>query len=146
MALDARQLGEMRERRSASVAAIVESTSDKKLVVAGPGTGKSYTFQAVLSTCDGKGLALTFIRNLVVDLTKDLGELAHVFTFHGFCHHWTRKHEIDGLARGWHYYPPLPELLVEDLRLLDLADLNDWELGRRFHTLDHAGGVIDEAL
>jgi hypothetical protein len=36
---------EMAQRRSAATAAIVDSQADKKLVVAGPGTGKTHTFK-----------------------------------------------------------------------------------------------------
>jgi hypothetical protein len=55
---------------------IVESSSPKKLVVAGPGTGKTFAFQACLRAVGGNGLALTFINNLVRDLEVELEGLA----------------------------------------------------------------------
>lgn len=146
MATDPEGLDEIREARAAYTRAIVESPAEKKLVVAGPGTGKTFTFREALAACGGKGLAMTFIRNLVMDLEEALGELADVFTFHGFCHHQVRKHAVDGLEKGWHYYPPLPELLAEDLQLLGRANIDHWELSRRFHRLDDSGAVITETL
>jgi superfamily I DNA/RNA helicase len=83
MAGGAKENEQMAEARSAATAAIVGSEADKKLVVAGPGTGKTYTFEQALQNVEGKGLALTFIRNLVSDLEEALGDLADVFTFHG---------------------------------------------------------------
>jgi hypothetical protein len=77
------------EERTAASGAIVNSAAQRRLIVSGPGTGKSYTFgralaKAIEDAGGGTGLALTFIRNLVADL-EDLGTLADVFTFHGYC-------------------------------------------------------------
>ncbi len=57
----------LRRRRPSST-----QEADKKLIVAGPGTGKTFTFREALSVSDERGLALTFIRNLVAELRKDL--------------------------------------------------------------------------
>lgn len=146
MALSQSDLGEIAESRDASTRAILESSSSKKLIVAGPGTGKTFTFRRALELCDGKGLAVTFIRNLVADLSEALGDVADVYTFHGFCHHRVRAHGVDGLAAAWEYYPELPELIVEDLRVLGLIDLDVFELGRRFHQLDDGAGILSETL
>jgi ATP-dependent DNA helicase UvrD/PcrA len=48
---------QMAEARAAATTAIVDSAAAKKLVVAGPGTGKTHTFKQVLQAVEGKGLA-----------------------------------------------------------------------------------------
>lgn len=134
------------KRRAAAGRAIVESQSPKRLIVAGPGTGKTFIFREALKTCDEEGLALTFIRNLVADLESALEGLAHVNTFHGYCHHLVRKQLIEGLDGGWTYYPQLVNLLAEDLALLGEADTSPKEIDRRFHTIDERDGVVDRVL
>ena len=93
------------QKRTEATQAIVDSEADKKLIVAGPGTGKTFTFREALSVSDERGLALTFIRNLVAELRKDLSDVADVFTFHGFCKHQLYRHPTDGLQPGWHSSP-----------------------------------------
>jgi superfamily I DNA/RNA helicase len=137
--------GEISEQRTRATNTIIASTSAKKLIVAGPGTGKTFTFRRALEHCGGRGLALTFIRNLVRDLRAALEDVADVFTFHGFCKYQLHKHPVDGLNSGWHYYPPLLGLTAYDLALIG----NPWskdDLTRALHTLDEAGGEISEVL
>lgn len=68
--------------------AILSSDSNKKIIVAGPGTGKSYVFQKICKNNlrNGKtnNLVLSFINELVDDLKIDLHELAEVKTLHSF--------------------------------------------------------------
>jgi superfamily I DNA/RNA helicase len=68
--------------------AILNSDANKKLIVAGPGTGKSFLFQQICKRGMEKGeskiLALSFINELVDDLSRDLHELAEVKTLHSF--------------------------------------------------------------
>jgi superfamily I DNA/RNA helicase len=144
--IDPQELAEITERRDRATRAVVQSTANKRLIVAGPGTGKTYTFRQALDACEGRGLALTFIRNLVRDLEKALGDIADVFTFHGLCHHLVRKQVVAGLEAGWHYYPALPALLVKDLELLGYPRLTSFQLGRRFHQMDESEGVVREVL
>jgi hypothetical protein len=72
--VDSDELEAIKRERDAAVEAIVNSDANKKLVVAGSGTGKTYTFREALERCGDKGRALTFIRNLVADLREDLGD------------------------------------------------------------------------
>jgi hypothetical protein len=133
------------EQRAEATNAVIASASAKKLIVAGPGTGKTFTFRRALEQCGGRGLALTFIRNLVGDLRAALEDVADVFTFHGFCKYQLHRHPVDGLNSGWHYYPRLLELTAYDLALVG----NPWskdDLTRALHTLDEAGGEISEVL
>jgi superfamily I DNA/RNA helicase len=65
---------------------IISSESRKKIIVAGPGTGKTYTFSKLFeSKGKGKFLALTFIRNLAKSLALELGKDVETRTFHSYC-------------------------------------------------------------
>ena len=44
------------ESRSAYTNKIVDSDSDKKIIIAGPGTGKSFLFQEICKKLKGKGI------------------------------------------------------------------------------------------
>lgn len=76
------ELEEAKQRRQQTSDDLANSDARKKLVVAGPGTGKTHNFKRVLDRSAG-GLAITFIRALAEDLGRDLGDLAQVNTFHG---------------------------------------------------------------
>jgi len=144
------ELQKMNAARAAATDAIVNSASEKRLVVAGPGTGKSFTFRKALAKAikdagGGRGLVLTFIRNLVADLERDLGDLADVFTLHGYCKHLMHSHDVAGLASG-DYYPPLLELVIEDLLLVDGRTITPEEINEHLHQLDTNDDVIDVTL
>lgn len=144
------ELQRLTEERSAASDAIVNSDASKRLIVSGPGTGKTFTFRAALTKAiddagRGKGLALTFIRNLVADLEKELGTLADVFTFHGYCKHLMHSHDVAGLAAG-DYYPPLLELVVRDLMVVDGREMSTAEINSHLHNLDTGDDVIEVAL
>ena len=97
--------------------AIFRSSSPRQLIVAGPGTGKTYTFAQLLRK-SGKGdkLALTFIRKLVVDMESQLGEIAEVKTFHAYC-----KKLLHEKHDGIDLIPFLTQVIEEDATLIDLA-------------------------
>jgi GTPase SAR1 family protein len=66
---------------------ILASKSLKRLVVAGPGAGKTTVFRKLLDGSAGNAddrLVLTFINNLKADLEGSLGDAAGVFTLHGY--------------------------------------------------------------
>lgn len=74
------------EKRRRYVENILASENPRKLIVAGPGTGKTFTFGEVLKKQEGKrNLALTFIRKLVAEMETELSEYAEVKTFHAYC-------------------------------------------------------------
>ena len=50
--------------RDRGVQLIVDSPAAKRLIVASLGTGKTYVFHKALAASNGRGLALTFIKNL----------------------------------------------------------------------------------
>jgi len=65
---------------------ILDSKHSRKLIIAGPGTGKTYTFGQILKNIGGRdNLALTFINKLVDDMGGELGDHAEVKTFHAYC-------------------------------------------------------------
>lgn len=103
--------------------AILDSDAQKRLIVAGPGTGKTYTFQEALERIEGDGLALTFINNLADELDEDLGGLAQARTFHGYCKFLLHSIPVEGLSNNFDYYPALFDIIGNDLTLLD-ADTN----------------------
>ena len=99
---------EIVQKRTDATNAIIESAFEKKLIVAGPGTGKTFTFRRALEECGGRGLALTFIRNLVADLRAELEDIADVYTFHGFCKYQLQPPPSPRLGEGLALLPAAP--------------------------------------
>ncbi len=104
---------------------ILESKEDKRLIVAGPGTGKSHTFGEVLKLLPEGSTAMvfTFINNLVDELEKDLagieGRDVRVNTLHGFCTQLLYSHgKPEDLKEHFEYFPKLLMLIEADATLL----------------------------
>jgi superfamily I DNA/RNA helicase len=132
------------ERRDA-VDAILNSNAAKKLIVAGPGTGKTHAFKEALERAGG-GVALTFIRGLVRDLRVALAETAEIVnTFHGFAKHLLHGHPY-GVTANFSYCPALPIILARDLTLLGLGSIRASDIDGAFQKLDDAEGLITESL
>lgn len=108
----------MAKARDDALAAIVTSNAARKLVVAGPGTGKTHTFLQLLSGTGDNNLALTFLRNLVSDLEDGLQGVAAVYSFHGFAHLMLRETDVPGITKSVDYYPALEQIFAEDVGLL----------------------------
>jgi len=86
-AMDEDEQAEQAELESA-IQAVLESPSRKKLLIAGPGTGKTTLFKEILRLAPGKPdqrIVLTFLNNLRNDLARDLEGLAGVYTLHSYC-------------------------------------------------------------
>lgn len=129
--------------RSEYVRRIVESTARLKIVVAGPGTGKSFAFRAILASVpDGDRVAMSFINNLVHDLQKDLLGLADSKTFHAYCRSLLHHRASDGLTTEFHYFPPLEQLVATDAMLLGRSDLPSRNFSEALHTLEENDGRI----
>ena len=115
---------------------ILDSPSKRKLIVAGPGTGKTFTFGRVIEKAEGgEHLALTFIRKLVSDMQAELQDLAEAKTFHAYCK--KLLHEKYG---GVLLFPFLTQVVEEDAKLLSLR-LS--EFTHAFQTLDEQASEID---
>ena len=133
-------------QREAYLDAVLTSAATRKLIVAGPGTGKTHSFKALLEKRPEPRLVITFINNLVEDLTKALGDLAEVRTFHAFCRNLLHNQGAVGVTPNVHYYPGLTPLQATDHTLLqrDSKTANDVEYV--FHTLAEGDPLLDQAL
>lgn len=106
---------------------ILASKSRKKLVVAGPGAGKTTLFQKLLEAAAGQRanrLVLTFINNLKDDLERALGGLSQVFTLHSYCQHLLKRHEAlrGGLSANFRCFPGLRSIIPIDWMCLRETD------------------------
>jgi superfamily I DNA/RNA helicase len=102
---------------------ILQSPSRKKLVVAGPGTGKTTLFRALVESGSGSQktrLVLTFINNLKKDLEKSLSDLASIYTLHGYCQGLLKRHSDlrAGLTKDFLCFPGLASLIKIDWEYL----------------------------
>src|SRR3972149_2592970 len=97
--------------------AILSSKSKKKIILAGAGTGKTFTFKEVLkANAAGENIAMTFIRMLTSDMYASFGDLAEVKTFNAYC----KKilHEQNGKVE---LIPFLTKIIEEDAQILKLG-------------------------
>ena len=125
-----------RETREKHVNAVLTSVSTRIVVVAGPGTGKTYLFKRIL---EGKphSLTLTFINALVDDLSVDLSGMSEVRTLHSFAR--------ELLKRLWrkpvvNIFPRLADLIGDDLRRVKGIEI---DFQRVFHMRDDDNEHID---
>jgi superfamily I DNA/RNA helicase len=133
---------DFKQERTNDVDTIIKSTHPKKVVVAGPGTGKSYLFEQIIKNKKLKGkkefLAITFIGKLGDELADDLAGLASTMTLHGFA----RKFLLDNCPDGWKYYPDITKLIGEDLKIkgitsFKIGDINYEERTKYYKTVGH---------
>jgi superfamily I DNA/RNA helicase len=130
-ALKARQKAE----RQKCLEAILSSKAPKKLIVSGPGTGKTFTFKELLKMkADGTNLAMTFIRKLVQDLERELADYAEVKTFHAFC-----KKILHQKQARVELVPYLSKIVQRDSELLG-NNLEDFDV--RMRTLDEGSNEV----
>lgn len=92
---------------------IVESPASRKIVVAGPGTGKTYLFKQVLRD-KPRTLTLTFINSLIEQLALELYGMSEVRTLHGFAR--SELGRVTGSSVG--IFPKLSRVIEEDATLL----------------------------
>ena len=124
-----------------SINKILSSKALKKLIVAGPGTGKTTFFRKAIEYYGGNKqnyLALTFINNLEEELRKDLGTISKVYTFHGYCHYLLRRYENLrlGLQSNFEYYPPLIKLIKSDWEIIKQKEVPLFSIQMRNTTDD----------
>lgn len=111
----------------AATGAVLKSKSKKKLVIAGPGAGKTTLFRKLLEQQNGgreKHLVITFVNNLKEDLERSLGDLSDVYTLHGYCQSMLHKHEALrlGLSANFVCYPKLISIIKKDWEWLENLD------------------------
>lgn len=121
--------------RSTHVRLILNSQSRKKVVVAGPGTGKTFLFKEILQ---GKGncLTLTFVNALVEDLSLELNGLSEVRTLHSFARNLLRSLTKKDIRIA----PKLPEVIKEDAMILLKKEV---DFNRLFHERDDENEHIE---
>jgi superfamily I DNA/RNA helicase len=112
---------------TAAIKTVLSSSSDKKLVIAGPGTGKTTLFKRLLELAPGgpdQRIVLTFINNLKNDLEEDLGRLSQVFTLHSYCLGLLHQDPVlrGSLSPDFHCLPGLASLIAEDWELIMQSD------------------------
>lgn len=115
----------MERDREAATRAVVDSGHPRRVIVAGPGTGKTTAFEAALVAAlvakGGNGLALTFLRTLADELEEKLKHCATGSTFHAYAKSMVHSLSPDGLTARFSLYPALPILEAEDLYLLGVG-------------------------
>lgn len=103
-----------KKERENDVSEILKSAHPRKIIVSGPGTGKSHLFKKLIKDKKLRGendfTAITFIGKLGDNLADDLCGLAPTYTMHGYA----RKLLLDNL-NGWSYYPKIFAIIKDDL-------------------------------
>ena len=97
---------------------ILVSSSPRKIIVSGPGTGKTYTLEELLKLKSKNCLALTFINNLVNKLKKKLDKYAKTCTFHKFCKELLHKIPKTDLTNEFILFPKLETIITSDSEIL----------------------------
>lgn len=101
------------QERTEYVNKILSSSSIKKVVVAGPGTGKTYLFKQILQ--DKKNcLTLTFVNSLVEDLSLELYGMSEVRTLHSYARSILSKLTPKDIK----LFPKFSQIVTEDAKLL----------------------------
>lgn len=116
------------------ILAILKSSSKKKIVVAGPGTGKTFLFKEILER-NKNSLTLTFINSLVEDLSLELCGISDVKTLHSFA--------LSILSRtnnSIEIYPKLSEVIKEDAKILRDEEI---DFDNLFHNNRTENGHLD---
>jgi len=112
------------ESRQQFVDDVLHSGADCRLIVAGPGTGKSYLFGKEVEKHPKTPLVISFLRTLVVEMEPKLGAKAQVRTFHSFCKREFLKLHADKRPGFRFHYPPIATILDRDLLLTDESSVS----------------------
>lgn len=111
---------------------IIDSEVTKKVIVAGPGTGKTTTFEGILKRSGStNNLVLTFINRLVADLICRLDQYATVMTLHKFCMGIFHQQYPQ-----WFMVGALTKIIGED------TEIKETIYERLFHTLDESNPLF----
>lgn len=116
---------------------ILDSKADKKVVVAGPGTGKTFLFKKILNG-KTKTLTLSFVNSLVDDLSLELYGISEVRTLHSF----GRSELSKLLKKKVNIYSKLSAIIRQDSQIIAGTDIefdvlfherNDDDVNLRFY-------------
>ena len=113
----------------------MNDASRHKIVVAGPGTGKTHLFKEVLN---GKSntLTLTFVNALVEDLSLELCGLSDVKTLHSFA----RSELAKVLKKDVNLFPKLQKIVQGDAKIILGRDI---DFDHIFHNREDTNQDID---
>lgn len=127
-------LKKQEQERAICTERILNSISRKKIIVSGPGTGKTYFFGLLFSRKQGNYLALTFINDLAEKLKKDLKDMAKSRTFHSFCKGLLHKIKHEGIEDDFTLFPKLELIIKSDAQIIYNKEPN---FSRSFKQLDY---------
>jgi len=116
--MNTEELKKQEAERDRLTKAIVVSLEPKKIIVSGPGTGKTFLFGQIINQKPGSYLVLTFINNLADKLKQELGNKAKCCTFHSFCKSILHKVGRKGIDDKFILYPQLNLIVKSDALLL----------------------------
>jgi len=111
-------LNDQERERAEAVDVILGSSSRHKVIVAGPGTGKTFLFKKICENTSGDTLAITFINNLANDLKYDLDELAECCTFHALCKKLIYSLPVPPIDK-FLYFPKIEAVINSDRGILE---------------------------
>jgi superfamily I DNA/RNA helicase len=115
---------------------IIETPSAKKIIVAGAGTGKTYTFGTILrKNPKSHNLVLTFIKKLKAEMEEKLKSYAEVYTFHEFS-----LRRLRSIAPDFQLYPKIYSILESD------SDYKIQDIGGYFQRLDVDNDTVKYCL
>lgn len=116
------------KERSEYVDKILTSISSKRVVVAGPGTGKTYLFKEILKN-KNNALTLTFVNSLVEDLSLELYGMSEVRTLHSYAR--SLLAELSGVKIN--IFHKMSGIVEEDAKILLNSEIN---FDKIFHERD----------
>jgi superfamily I DNA/RNA helicase len=122
---------EHKKRLNEATSEIIKSIHPKKIVMAGPGTGKTTGFLRLLEDRKfdkERCLVFTFLGVLKKDLEQKLESMAKIFTLHGYCNYLLKKFPqlCEGITSCFFVLPALPEIIKEDWEILAGSDAPDF--------------------
>jgi superfamily I DNA/RNA helicase len=125
----------LEQNRQGQLENILASNTSHKLIVAGAGTGKTFTFKCLLQKVNGKCLALTFINALPTEMKNVLNGLAETSTFHSFSHKLLHTIESNGINSSHIFSPHLTKIISSDSLHLLSSQISDEAFGEAFQGL-----------
>jgi Cdc6-like AAA superfamily ATPase len=114
---------------------VLNSKAKKKIIVGGPGTGKTYLFKKLLEK-KNNSLALTFVNSLVDDLSLELCGLSEVKTLHGFARSTLSRITKEEIK----IFPKLSKIIEDDAKILLDKKI---EFDKIFHERDDGNEFIE---
>ena len=112
-------MNKSRQKELNMLTRILSSNARKKVVVAGPGTGKTFLFKKILNG-KTKTLTLSFVNALVDDLSLELYGISEVRTLHSF----GRSELSKLLKKEVNIYSKLSAIIHQDFKILTGTEID----------------------